>query len=85
MYESEQIMAKFQITIEDSADGVSIQVDNQAQLSTSKAGRVASALMSGAPMLIARIPFEFAAGHTACDCEICQAMREKLMTKPTIH
>ncbi|MNP41546.1 hypothetical protein D3C76_1352540 [compost metagenome] len=78
-------MAKFQITIEDSDDGVSIQVDNQAQLSGSKAGRVASALMSGAPMLLARIPVDFAVGHTACDCEICQAMREKQMTKPTIH
>ena len=78
-------MAKFQITIEDSADGVSIQLDNQAQLGSSKAGRVASALMSGAPMLLARIPVDFAVGHSACDCEICQAMREKLMTKPTIH
>lgn len=78
-------MAKFQITIEDSADGVSIQVDNQAQLSGSKAGRVACALMSGAPMLLARIPFDYAAGQGACDCEICQAMREKQMTKPTIH
>lgn len=78
-------MAKFQITIEDSADGVSIQVDNQTQLGGSKAGRVASALMSGAPLLLARIPVDFAAGHFACDCEICQAMREKQMTKPTIH
>ena len=78
-------MAKFQITIEDNDDGVSIKIDNQAQLNSSKAGRVASALMSGAPMLLARIPVEFSAGHAACDCEICQAMREKLLTKPTIH
>ena len=78
-------MAKFQITIEDSDDGVSIQVDNQSQLSSSKAGHVARALMSGAPLLLARIPVDFAAGHIGCDCEICQAMREKQMTKPTIH
>lgn len=78
-------MAKFQITIEDSADGVTIQVDNQTQLGGSKAGRLACALMSGAPMLLARIPFDFSVGHAACDCEICQAMREKQMTKPTIH
>jgi hypothetical protein len=78
-------MAKFQITIEDSADGVSIQVDNQTQLGGSKAGRVASALMTGVPMLLARIPVDFVVGHAACDCEICQAMHEKQMTKPTIH
>lgn len=81
-------MAKFQITIEDKDDGVSIQLDNQAQLRSSKAGSVANALMQGAPLLIARIPFDYPNTHAAfaeCKCDICQAMHEKFLTKPTIH
>lgn len=81
-------MAKFQITVEDTADGVSIQLDNQNQVSDSKAGRLANALMKASPLIIGRIPFGYPDAHAAyagCDCEICQAMQEKLLTKPTIH
>jgi len=78
-------MAKFQITIEDHTDGVSISVDNPHQLNNSTAGRVASAAIQSA-RLIARIPFEGTARHMGvCDCEICQAMREKMTLNPTIH
>lgn len=72
-------MAKFQIIIEDSTDGVSITVDNASQMSGSAAGQVAA-------RLIARIPLEGSIRHMGgCDCEICQAMREKLVLNPTIH
>lgn len=72
-------MAKFQITIEDSTDGVSITVDNASQMNGSEAGRVAA-------KLIARIPLEGVVhGLGGCDCEICQAMREKLTLNPTMH
>jgi hypothetical protein len=77
-------MAKFQITIEDSTDGVSISVDNSNQLGASTAGRVASMMVHSA-RLIARIPLEGTARHLGCDCEICQAMREKMTINPTIH
>lgn len=81
-------MAKFQITVEDTADGVSIQLDNQTQVSDSKAGQLANALMKASPLIIGRIPFAYPDAHaayTGCDCDICQAMQEKLLTKPTIH
>lgn len=72
-------MAKFQITIEDSTDGVSITVDNASQMSGSDAGRIAA-------RLIARVPLEGNVRHLGgCACEICQAMREKLVLNPTIH
>jgi hypothetical protein len=72
-------MAKFQITIEDSTDGVSVTVDNASQMIGSDAGRVAA-------RLIARISLEGTVQHLGgCDCEICQAMREKLVLNPTIH
>lgn len=72
-------MAKFQITIEDSTDGVSVTVDNASQMIGSDAGRVAA-------RLIARISLEGTVQHLGgCDCEICQAMREKLLLNPTIH
>ncbi|WP_265535385.1 hypothetical protein [Pseudomonas saponiphila] len=78
-------MAKFQITVEDGADGVSISVDNQNQLNSSKAGQVANVLVQNA-RLIARIPLEGAARHIGgCTCEVCQAMREKMIFNPTIH
>lgn len=72
-------MAKFQITIEDSTDGVSVTVDNASQMIGSDAGRVAA-------RLIARISLEGTVRHLGgCDCEICQAMSEKLALNPTIH
>ena len=78
-------MSKFQIVVEDSADGVSISVDNQAQIHGSQAGRVATALVQTA-RLIARLPLETSERHLGgCDCDVCMAMREKLILKPTIH
>lgn len=78
-------MSKFQIVVEDSTDGVSISVDNQAQIHDSKAGRVATAMVQSA-RLIARLPLETAERHLGgCDCDICMAMREKLILKPTLH
>ncbi|WP_426111272.1 hypothetical protein [Pseudomonas sp. DSP3-2-2] len=76
-------MAKFQITVEDNGDGVSISVDNH-QTNSTKAGFVAAAMIQSV-RLIARIPFEGAANHFGCTCEICQAMREKIALNPTIH
>ncbi|MCU0213302.1 hypothetical protein N8A88_22185 [Pseudomonas shahriarae] len=77
-------MTKIHITIEDSTDGVSISVHSPNPLHSSKAGQVATAMLHGG-RLIARIPFDPTAQHVGCDCEICQAMREKLTMKPTIH
>lgn len=77
-------MTKIKITIEDSTDGVSISVDSPNQVQNSKAALVANAMVRGG-RLIARIPFEGADMHAGCNCEICQAMLEKLTMKPTIH
>jgi len=77
-------MTKIHITIEDSADGVSISVHSPNPLNTSRAGQVATAMLHGG-RLIARIPFGSAARHVGCDCDVCQAMREKISMKPTIH
>lgn len=81
-------MAKIHITIEDNnTDGVSISVNSPNspnQVSGSKAALIASAMVRGGKV-IARIPLEATGMHVACDCEICQAMIEKLLTKPTIH
>lgn len=78
-------MSKFQIVVEDSTDGVSISVDNQHQIQNSKAGHVATAVVQHA-RLIARLPLQTSARHhNGCDCDVCMAMQEKLMFKPTIH
>jgi hypothetical protein len=78
-------MSKFQIVVEDSSEGVSISVDNQAQIHGSQAGRVATALVQTA-RLIARLPLEMSDRHFGgCDCDVCMAMREKLILKPTLH
>ncbi|PMY49130.1 MULTISPECIES: hypothetical protein [Pseudomonas] len=78
-------MSKFQIVVEDSSEGVSISVDNQAQIHHSKAGRVATAMVQTA-RLVARLPLETSERHLGgCDCDICMAMREKLILNPTLH
>lgn len=77
-------MAKIQITIEDNTDGVSISVDSPNQANGSKAALIASAVVRSA-RLIARIPFEGTGQHVGCNCEVCQAMVEKMTMKPTIH
>lgn len=78
-------MAKIHITIEDNnTDGVSISVNSPSQVSGSKAALIANAMVRGGKV-IARIPFEPTGMHVGCDCEICQAMIEKILTKPTIH
>lgn len=77
-------MATFKIIIEDNENGVSISVDNHAQLHGSPAGRVAGALISGA-RLLDRIPLPVVSATPGCPCEVCEAYRELLQTKPTIH
>lgn len=77
-------MAKFQITVEDNETGVSISVDNQAELHGTAAGRVVGAMMQGAK-LVGRIPLPVASAEAGCDCDTCEAYRELLQTKPTIH
>jgi hypothetical protein len=77
-------MTKIHITIEDGTDGVSISVDSPNQVEGSKAALIASAMVRGG-RLIARIPFEGSGLHGGCNCEICQAMIEKITMKPTIH
>ncbi len=77
-------MAKFQITVEDNETGVSISVDNHAEMHGSAAGRVVGALMKGAKLLD-RIPMPIVSATPGCDCEVCQAYRELLLFKPTIH
>ncbi|WP_397458187.1 hypothetical protein AB3464_25070 [Pseudomonas asplenii] len=78
-------MAKFHLTIEDNADGVSISLDNAAQLDNSRAGQIVSAMLKGA-RIVDRIPLSGTTRHLGpCTCEICEAMREKLALNPTIH
>lgn len=79
-------MTKFTITIEDTQEpnGVQVSLDNQSQLHNSAAGRVALSLMRGAS-LISRIPLPVTAGTPGCNCEVCQATRELLEIRPTIH
>lgn len=77
-------MAKFQITVEDNETGVSISVDNQAEIHGTAAGRVAGAMMQSAK-LIARIALPVSGPTPDCRCEACEAYRELLQTNPTIH
>ncbi|WP_095157162.1 hypothetical protein [Pseudomonas sp. Irchel 3E13] len=77
-------MAKFQITVDDNGDTVSISIDNQSELHSSPAGRVVDAMMNGA-RLLGRIPVPINAAMPGCDCDICKATRELYQTKPTIH
>ncbi|MGC9741869.1 hypothetical protein OGV25_16200 [Pseudomonas sp. P1B16] len=77
-------MAKIQITVEDNETGVSISVDNHAELHGTAAGRVVGAMMQGAK-LVGRIPLPVASAEAGCDCDACEAYRELLQTKPTIH
>ncbi len=77
-------MAKFQITVEDNEAGVRVEVDNTADLHSTAAGRVVGAMMQGAK-LVGRIPLPVASAEAGCDCDACEAYRELLQTKPTIH
>lgn len=87
-------MAKYIFTVEDTDAGVSVSVEGQeiqSVLST-KAGVVARGMVQQAKM-IGRIeaPIAFTAFlndcncDAACPCEVCQAVREMHITKPTIH
>lgn len=78
-------MSKFQIVVEDSTDGVSISVDNPNQIHGSQAGQVALAMVQSA-RLVARLALHTTHPHRGgCECDVCQAMKEKLLFKPTIH
>ncbi len=77
-------MAKFQITVEDNEHGVSISLDNSTELHCSAAGRVVGAMMQGATLL-GRIPLPVVADKPGCDCDVCEAYRELLQSKPTLH
>lgn len=77
-------MAKIQITVDDSNGSVSISIDNQSELHSSAAGRVAEAMVNGV-RLLGRIAVPICSPVRGCDCEVCQATRELLQTKPTIH
>ncbi|WP_323114309.1 hypothetical protein [Pseudomonas guariconensis] len=77
-------MAKFQITVEDNEHGVRISVDNSTELHGSAAGRVVGAMMQGATLL-GRIPLPVVSATPGCNCEVCEAYRELLQTKPTVH
>ncbi|MBO2925107.1 hypothetical protein ACTORR_19795 [Pseudomonas sp. SAR267] len=87
-------MAKFIFTVEDTDSGVSVCIEGQGTQSvlSTKAGIVARGMVQQAK-LIGRIdaPIAFAAFLNNCDCdvgcpcEVCEAVREKYTTKPTIH
>lgn len=77
-------MTKFTLTVEDTPTGVVVACDNKSRMHESAAGRVAQSLMRGAS-LISRIPLPVTAGTPGCNCEVCQATRELLETRPTIH
>lgn len=77
-------MAKFQITVEDNESGVSISVDNQAEMHGTAAGRVVGTMMESA-RLVGRIALPVGAATPGCNCDVCQAYRELLQTAPTIH
>lgn len=77
-------MAKFKIIVEDNDSGVSISLDNHEQLHGSAAGHVVGAMINGAKLLD-RIPLPMVSATPGCTCEVCQAYRELLQFKPTLH
>ena len=77
-------MPKFTLTVEDTPGGVTVACDNKSLMHESPAGRVAKSLMNNI-RLLERIPLPITASLHGCDCEVCQATRELLETRPTIH
>lgn len=90
-------MAKYIFTVEDTDSGVSVSIEGQEVQSvlSTKAGVVARGMVQQAKTIgRIEVPVAFTA-FTAflndCDCEaaspceVCQAVREMHITKPTIH
>ena len=87
-------MAKYIFTVEDTDSGVSVSIEGkevQSVLST-KAGVVARGMVQQAKTIgRIEVPVAFTAFlndcdcNAACPCEVCQAVREMHLTKPTIH
>lgn len=87
-------MAKYIFTVEDTDSGVSVCIEGQGiqSVPSTKAGVVARGMVQQAK-LVGRIdvPIAFAAFLNNCDCdascpcEVCEAVREKHITKPTLH
>jgi hypothetical protein len=71
-------MAQYTITINDDDFGVVVNLSGPSNLPDTKgpAGRLAFRLASIAPRLLAQ---------AACECELCQATRERTEQKITLH
>lgn len=87
-------MAKYIFTVEDTDSGVSVSIEGQEVQSvlSTKAGVVARGMVQQAKTIgRIEVPVAFTAFlkdcdcDAACPCEVCQAVREMHLTKPTIH